>query len=243
MLVLCELIKMKFFLIFLVTFKLVTSANILVFFQLGTFSHNLMYNKLMEGLLANGHNLTIFTSYEHKFSQNDNVTQHIFTETTETLNDGANMMNYKQQNLSLLRFFIFYDFPRQWLATDLQLQHPEVQKIFKNKENYKFDLLMIECLLCSIAHLADLYDIPIVYLLANDFSSVFHKVLGNGVNPLVFSELAHPFTHGKLSITEMLHSMNFYAAISTAGQWFCEWTNDLMTSKHLKNIRRKSMKI
>ena len=91
-------------------------------------------------------------------------------------------------------------------------------------------------------HLAELYDIPIVYLKAADYSPVFHIIIGNNVNPVVYSDATLPFTYGNLSITEMFASAAFYFFFVLVGKFrFCEKA-DWIAKKHFGELDKKGMK-
>lgn len=232
------------FTLFLIHVNITRAANILVFFQMGFYSHHLMFNKIMEGLLEKGHNLTIFTSYFKDFKGHANVTQHVFsTRTADIVNNGTNMMMYKHDELSLYEISFNFELPTHMKVVEDQFKHPEVQKLIKNKESYKFDLLIIECAVCSMMHLAELYDIPIVYLKATDYSPVFHSIMGNDVNPAVYSDLNLPFTYGRLSVTEMFSSTMFYLFFVTIGKFSYSWNSDRIAEKHFGGLERKGMEL
>ena len=229
--------KIQYFLIFLIFFKSINCANILVLLQSGCYSHHLMYDKLMEGLLEKGHNLTIFTSFFKDYKNHENVTQHVFTNTADIVNNGTNMMIYKLKRLTMAEILLQNELTTHVNAEEDQFEHPEIQKIIKNKENYKFDLLIIECFICSMVHFAELYDVPIVFLMATDVTPLIHNILGNDINPFVYSDIIYGFTYGKLSFTEMMFSATSYLIFSTFGKLIVGRSADKVASKYMKDVK------
>ncbi|KAG5668850.1 hypothetical protein PVAND_016772 [Polypedilum vanderplanki] len=208
---------LKSFVIFF-NINLVFSANILAIFQYPFYSHQFTYHKLMKQLLLRGHNLTIFTSHLFNYDNFSNVIQHHFTDSLKISNRNTNMLEYKQKNLNWFQIDqrelkTFYE------TTKSEILHPEMQKIIKNNEGQKFDLIIIECCFCHLIFLAEIYDCPVIYFGASDVSFVWHGLMGNDVNPALYSDFQLiPFLHRYLTFFERVQSLfrTFIIILKTA---------------------------
>jgi glucuronosyltransferase len=85
------------------------------------------------------------------------------------------------------------------------MKHPEIKKIMKNET--KFDLLIIDCVICQMLAIAEVQDIPAIYLSPTEPLNFIHEHFGNEVNPSIHPEThALGYRHAKLTLYERFNS-------------------------------------
>lgn len=193
-------------------FVKVSGANILAIFQDPSFSHEFTFYKILKVLAERGHHLTIFGAHTFDYNYNPNVTQHVFKDAVENYKKNFNVPYIEQSKMSWLRLLLQYEFRTFYELTKDEISHPEMQKIIKNSDkNYKFDLIIMEYYLCNLALLAEIYDCPIVALAASEPAIAHHGLMGNDVNPAIYSDSTRfPYLHGQLSFSERVTSVAYF---------------------------------
>ncbi|CAG9804990.1 unnamed protein product [Chironomus riparius] len=188
----------------------IESANILTITQYPYFSHQNFHHKIMELLLEQGHNITIFTTHSHDYGDNPNVTQYVFPESVKIHSQYTDMLMYKQKQLHYSEIIFKYEIKAYYEASRKELEHPAIQSLIHNSSNYHFDLVIVECFVCPFFLMAEIFDCPLAYLSAIEPPNIFHSMIGNDVNPLKYSEsTVLPSVHGKLTLYEKFRSIMF----------------------------------
>jgi glucuronosyltransferase len=119
------------------------------------------------------------------------------------------MMMYKQKKLSYLHSLFYYELPANYKITEHELSHPELHKLINNKGN-QFDLMLVECIYCPHAVLAEHFDCPIVFIAAAETSNVLHRFMGNDDDPFDYPDIQGVSTlNSHLSLKERVHSFLF----------------------------------
>lgn len=187
-------------------------AKILAIFQLPFYSHQLLFQKIVNELAARGHELTVFSSFV--MSANENITHHLFDESVEIHSKVPGGVEYKRKMMNFHLYLTYHHSLTFVEVTANQLQHPEIQKLFNEREKFKFDLVIIECLFCPLEILADIYNSSKVVIFATEATSFAHQDMENDVNPLYHPEVCLPFLPGHLSFLERVESILSFAAMN-----------------------------
>lgn len=221
----------------------VDTANILGIFPYPYFSHQKFHHAIMKVLIERGHNVTIFTTHPQDYGDNPNVTQHTFAETVQIHLKYTDMLMYKKKKLHWSQILMQYEIKAFYESGKKEMEHPEMQKLIKNSTDYKFDLIITECIMCPFLLLAEVYDCPIVMVASSDAPAMIHGMFGNDVNPLKYSEsLALPYIHGKMSILEQINSLifqTFYELIFNSAFFY---GNAALNIEHFGHLGWKTIK-
>ena len=199
---------MKLF-ILLVTLNFTNCSKILAIFQLPFYSHQILFQKVVNELAARGHELTVFSPFV--MSANENVTHHLFEESAEIYGKVPGGVEFKRKKMNLHVYLTYHQCKAIYDVTASQLQHPEIQKLFNEKEKFEFDLLMMECLLCPLEVLGDIYNTSKVLISATEAVSFAHQTMENDVNPLYYPENCLPYLPGRLSFFQKVDSVLGFA--------------------------------
>jgi glucuronosyltransferase len=197
---------MRLAIIFVISTILVTSkaANILGIFHYPSYSHQIVFQSLVNDLSERGHQLTILTA-DRMNSTHPNITEiHLKNSYEENINFvegrgfGGLKLSYELVKATLIRI-------------DRQLSQPEVRELIENHSNNKFDLIILEYLFSTpMLAFAEVYDCPVIGISAIGVSSSVHKLLGNPVNPVIHPELSFSYQHGRLKFFERLNSFIYH---------------------------------
>lgn len=200
-------------LIVLVASSACESANILGIFNYPSYSHQIVFQKIVKDLSARGHHLTILT-VNHINENYPNVTE-IFLDGSYDENH-VNYAETKEEKWSMLSLFSAV-YQTTVKRSRSQLSHPEVRKLIDNSQNEKFDLILLEYLYQHpLIYFAEIYDCPIVAVSSMEVTSFVHSVMGNYVNFMIHPEIFFKFEHGKLSLLERIESLVLNSVISLA---------------------------
>jgi UDP:flavonoid glycosyltransferase YjiC (YdhE family) len=186
------------------------SANILGIFNYPSYSHQIVFQKIVKDLSARGHSLTILTVNE--INENyPNVTE-IYMEGSYEKND-FNLAESKEKKFSVMKLFsIFYHITAQ--RTFHQLNNPEVQKLIKNENNQTFDLMLIEYIYQHpLIYLAEIFDCPVVAVSPLEVTNFMHTIMGNYVNFAINPEHIFEYEHGKLTLPQRIRSVTLHSLI------------------------------
>ncbi|KAL7011764.1 hypothetical protein ACKWTF_014434 [Chironomus riparius] len=199
------------FLSFQSQFK-VSGAKILAIFQDPSYSHELTFHKILKALADRGHYLTIFGAHTFDYQNNPNVTQHVFKDSVENYKKNFNVTYVEQTKTTWMRLLLQYEVQTFYELTRTQIGHPEMQKIIKNHDKkYKFDVIIMEYYFYNLALLAEIYDCPIIAFAASEPAIANHGLMGNDVNPAIYSDATRfPYLHGQLSFSERVSSVAYY---------------------------------
>ncbi|CAG9800391.1 unnamed protein product [Chironomus riparius] len=186
------------------------SANILGIFNYPSYSHQLVFQKIVKDLSARGHSLTILTV--NKINDNyPNVTE-IYMEGSYESND-FNLAESKEKKFSVLRLFsIFYQSTVK--RTFHQLNNPEVKKLINNADKQKFDLMLVEYLYQHpLIYFAEIYDCPVVAVSSMEVTNFIHNIIGNYINFAIHPEHILEYEHGKLTLPQRFLSVTVHSFI------------------------------
>lgn len=202
---------LKFFAIFLFCLVLAESANILAIFPFPHYSHQKFAHTIVQSLVERGHSFTIFTTIPHDYGNNPNVTQHHFTDTDKIHQNHTDMVMYKREKIHWSRIMLQYEMRAFYESAKLEMEHPEMQNLINNSSDFKFDLILTECILCPHFKLAEIFDCPIAFVSSSDAHETSHEIFGNKVDAMKFSEvMLMPYIHGNLTLIEQINSFGFY---------------------------------
>ncbi|KAG5679814.1 hypothetical protein PVAND_009352 [Polypedilum vanderplanki] len=188
--------------------RIVKSANILAVSHTPFYSHQLFSHAIFKELAARGHNLTIFTTHPSDYSQFPNVIQHHFNESVKIKQKYMNIIEYKQKSMNAYKTMMH---DRNWLgeALEAEVKHPEMQKLIKNKENYKFDVIILEFLIQYFAILAEIFNCPIIVASAIEPTAYIHGTMGNDVNYAHYPNIFLPYLHRHLTFSQRINSLSY----------------------------------
>lgn len=183
------------FLLFFVQ-STVLSSRILIISQQPYFTNQNIAVSLAADLASRGHEITIFTS--HNFEKiPKNVINFNFNTPTISKVERNSHKNWLQ---------IYHEMTNMHAELSIQhMEHPEIMKIINKESN--FDLLIIDCVICSLLAIAEVHDIPAIYLSPTEPLNFVNEHFGNEVNPSIHPE-THVFgyKHGRLTLYERFNS-------------------------------------
>ncbi|KAG5679815.1 hypothetical protein PVAND_009353 [Polypedilum vanderplanki] len=199
------LLKISIILLFS-NFKTLKSANILAFSQIAAYSNYLFNHVIFKEFAVRGHNLTIFATYPSDYSQFPNVIQHHFNESIKIRQKYMNIIEYKQKSMSAYKIGI-YD--RDWIfeAIKSEIEHPEMQKILNNYENYQFDLIIGEFSFLTFGVLAEIFNCPIIITSSVEPFSAAHVVMGNFIDAAHYPISYLPYLYRNLTLSQRIESL------------------------------------
>ncbi|XP_070498752.1 UDP-glucosyltransferase 2-like [Chironomus tepperi] len=188
----------------------VESANILAIFQFPFFSHQRFHQKVMQILLDEGHSVTVFSTHPHDYKDHPNATQYVFEDSVKIHSKYTDMLMYRKKKMHYSQILLQHEVKAYVEAAEHELSHPELQRMIKNTSDYQFDLVVVECFVCTSLLFAEIFDCPVAIVSAIDAPYMFHKIMGNDVNPFKYSEsLFMPYIHGHMSVSEKINSFIF----------------------------------
>ena len=192
------------FISFALTLSLMESAKILGIFHYPSYSHQVVYQRLVKDLADRGHQLTILTA-DRMNSSHPNITEIYLHSSYE---ENINFVECRQFFFAQIIISILL---AQFKRTERQLNQPEVQELIVNHKNYIFDLVILEYLLASpMLGFAELFDCPVIGISAISIGIPVHELLGNPINPSIFTEIILPAQHGRLKFVERFWSFWYY---------------------------------
>ncbi|CRL08728.1 CLUMA_CG021239, isoform A [Clunio marinus] len=182
------------------------SANILGIFYYPSYSHQIVYQRLVKDLANRGHHLTILTA-DKMDSKHPNISE-IYMESSYEGNINF-VESRKSGGLKLFYDLLMAHFKR----SELQMENPKVKDLIINHKNYHFDVILLEYLFKShFIHFGELYNCPIIGISAIGVGIPVHELMGNQVNPLIHSEIMFPYQHGRMKFKERVSSFIYYFA-------------------------------
>ncbi|KAG5679353.1 hypothetical protein PVAND_008924 [Polypedilum vanderplanki] len=192
------------------TFSPSDSANILGVFHYPSYSHHIVFQKIVQDLSSCGHHLTILTVYP--INKNfPNVTE-ICMGGSE--NESLNFIESKEKKFGILKMlYIIASSLRKRIEN--QLSHPEVKKLIAEAKNLNFDLLILEFLFQTpLIYFSELFNCPVIAIGTMDVTSSVHELIGNPANPNIHSDIFTPYEDGKMTMIERIKSTTFYLTTS-----------------------------
>ena len=180
------------------------NANILGVFYYPSYSHQIVYQRLVKDLSNRGHHLTILTA-DRMNSNHPNITEIYMDSSYE---ENINFVECREVG-GLHLFYLLLK--AQVKRAEKQLSQKEVQELIVNHTNYKFDLVILEYLFASPwLGFGDLFDCPIIGISAISIGVPVHELVGNSVNPAIHPELIFPYQHGRLKFLDRINSFIYY---------------------------------
>lgn len=104
-----------------------------------------------------------------------NVTQHHYEDSLKLHVDTTDMLMYKRSNMHWSRIIMQHELPAFLTSTQREMEHPEMQNLIHNSSDYKFDLIITECIFCPHLLLAEIYDCPVVMVAASEAHDTVHR--------------------------------------------------------------------
>ncbi|XP_070504217.1 UDP-glucosyltransferase 2-like [Chironomus tepperi] len=179
---------------------IIDSSKILIISQQPYLTHQKIAARLADDLASHGHTITIFTS--NKFDINhENIQEFNFKTLTLSKIERNSHKNWLEiyQDLTNLHYRLSIE----------HIKHPEIKKIMKIET--KFDLLIIDCVICQLLAIAEIQDIPVIYLSQTEPLNFINDHFGNEVNPLIHPEThALGYRHARLSLYQKFNSFMSY---------------------------------
>jgi len=201
---------MKILVIFLCILHHVFGSNILIFLGLLRHSHQIVHYPIIFELLNRGHNLTLFTPILMDFEGHENFTQYKLDQAPDIEADGVDMLSQKTKNINPHELWSKYEGNFRLMTAKVQIQNEKLQQLFKNPENNNFDLIIMECMLCPFAFLAEVYNCPIIMTSASQMGIAPHRIIGNSLHPAIHTEIyATSVPHGQLRIFDRILSLMY----------------------------------
>ncbi|XP_019872391.2 UDP-glycosyltransferase UGT5 [Aethina tumida] len=235
-------IRMTRLFLVLLLISVVYSANIFFYSPACSKSHYIWNYALVSGLIARGHNVTFFDAFSKQMPETDLYHPVDY----KHFNIEGDPEKFPKSNL-VLQIPHFMVLMGQ--LCDLVYKSENLDSILKNKDKYKFDLVItdITSVPCGIAPLHAFPDIPIVgvtaFLLPPEFSHVFGNNLQPAYIPQYFSDVTDD-----MSFTDRVY--NFLATYGAEFGYYYYWNEfeeaaknkyGLEHAPYMKNIDRISL--
>lgn len=171
----------KIIVILILIFYLTDAANILAIFTIPSINTQRLYRIVTNALEDRGHNLTIISSIP-------GLGRGISNE----IDLGFSNVFYDKAVFSMNRREIKDEFESLSLWTEYeaeiiekQFESAQIQELLKNRENYKFDAVIVEFGgLTPWYAFAEYFNAPLIGITASETSLDIHEALGNSANPI-----------------------------------------------------------
>ncbi|XP_053692268.1 UDP-glucosyltransferase 2-like [Sabethes cyaneus] len=190
------------------------AARILAVFPSPAKSHQIVFRALVEGLLANGLQLTVMGPDPIQ-TDNPNITQIDWSFAYKIIEQESDVARATQERWSPLRVAEQVLLVAK-LFMKAELSHPEVKALIKNRRNNCFDVVIVEYFQMTPYHaFAELFNAPLIGITSIDTISMVHSSVGNVANVVAHPELHLKFTTN-LSFLQRLQAfvdrlfVNFY---------------------------------
>ncbi|KAG5667936.1 hypothetical protein PVAND_015901 [Polypedilum vanderplanki] len=191
------------FLILLSIFQIIKSSKILIISQQPYEHHQKIAKSLAEDLIERNHFVTLFTI--DKIENLSNKIQHFNFGNSLIIESDV---KFRKSKMNWLQKFQYLTNLHSKL-TENHLKDSRIQKIIKQEE--KFDILIIDCVICALLIIADVQKIPAIYLSPTEPLNFFHDFFGNTVNPALHPDTQiFPYKHGNLNFPQRFNS--FFAS-------------------------------
>ena len=201
-------------------------ARILALFQLHVKSHFVMFEALLKGLAAKGHDVVVLSHFpqEHPI---ENYTDISVKGTLPQLTNSFTLDYAKNQNwLNLLHFI--WDLNVKFCAK--VLEHPEVKKIMDSNE--KFDLVITESFgvdcLTAFAHK---FNVPQVLVTSSVMMPWADDVFCNPSNPAYIPTFFLPYTD-KMNFQERFINVAMNLIMKFGSYYYSEIPTQKLVRKH-----------
>ncbi|CAG9799734.1 unnamed protein product [Chironomus riparius] len=188
-------------LVLFISTKISESANILAIYPTPSLSHQIVFQRITKDLLDRGHKLTVLTPNPLNL-KNGNLTEIDLSSSYPNFQKrfGYGMVkNYRDNLYAYMRtaFEIFVQLLNE------QLSHPEVQKLINEKENYKFDIMMME----HTGHFpylafAEIYNIPVIGITSFETGNLVYQYFGSGSNIITNVEQMFPYVADEMTFLQ-----------------------------------------
>lgn len=208
------------------------NANILGIFYYPSYSHQIVYQSLVNDLSDRGHHLTILTA-DRMNSKHPNITEIYMDSSYE---ENINFVECKEIG-GLKLFYLLLK--AQVKRTERQLSQSEVQELIVNHTKYKFDLIILEYLFASpMIAFADVYNCPVIGFSAIGIGTPVHELFGNEANPVIHPEIIFPYQHGRLNFFERISSLFYYIGTKFLLQPMFETIGMMQVYRHFPNTTK-----
>lgn len=194
----------KYVVIFYFTFVGIAScARILGIVSMPSYSHQVVFRPLWKELSLRGHQVTVMTTDPMKDPALTNLTEIDWHATYEIFAKHDLVGYLAEYKLQIWKIFdkfnkVAYD------LLEYQMNHPEVKKIFEDKDT-KFDIVLMEMFSPPHTAFSIRFNCPYIGLTSLDASTYLHDLMGNPIHPSMYTDFMLPF-EGKLNFFERLGS-------------------------------------
>ncbi|XP_070509619.1 UDP-glycosyltransferase UGT5-like [Chironomus tepperi] len=189
------------FLVLFIAATVAECANILAIYPTPSVSHQIVFQRITKDLLDRGHKLTVLTPNPLNLN-NVNLTEIDLSSSYPNFQKrfGYGMVkDYRDNIRGFMRtaFEIFVELLNE------QLSHPEVKKLINEKENYKFDIMMME----HTGHfpylaLAEIYNIPVIGITSFEAANFGYQFFGSGSNIITNVEQMFPYVANEMTFSQ-----------------------------------------
>lgn len=163
--------------------------NILMVFPAPSYSHTIAARVMANTLVERGHSVTLLTT-DARPMNHPNITQIDLSFSYQLWNDGFDFVSYKENKVGIENMIESFAHTIYEVLIK-QLSSPDVQDLIRQRNQEKFDLVIVESMGFLPYHaLADIYNAPLMGFNSFDAPMDFHMSQGNYVNPFVVNEAA-----------------------------------------------------
>lgn len=183
-------------------------ANILAIIPTPSYSHQIAFRELWKQLSMRGHKITLITTDPMNDSTLENLKEIDMSISYKILNEKYKFDEQAQDGFSYWNTWEFF----LYLLSEVlqhQLSQPEIQTLINDKDNFKFDLLMLELYFHELLIFGKIYNCPSILLGTIGSTLEISSSFGNNFHPAMNYDLNFPFA-GKLSYFERILSTLYF---------------------------------
>lgn len=193
--------------------RIALGANILAIFPAPSYSHTIASKVLSQALADRGHSIYLITT-DPRPMNHPNITQIDLSFSYKMWEDGFDFVWYKENNIGIeVMIKSFASTIHDVLVR--QLNSTGVQYLIKNRDELKFDLVIVEAMGFLPYHaFAEIFNAPLIGFNSFDAPMEVHLMQGNFVNPFVVNEAAlFPYINHRLGLMERINVLYTFAKI------------------------------
>jgi UDP:flavonoid glycosyltransferase YjiC (YdhE family) len=189
------------------------AANILAIFPAPSYSHTIASKVLTRALADRGHNIYLITT-DPRPMNHPNITQVDLSFSYKMWEDGFDFVWYKENSIGV-EVMIESFASTIYEVLIRQLNSTGVQYLINNRDELKFDLVIIEAIGFLPYHaFAEIFNAPLIGFNSFDAPMEVHLMQGNFVNPFVVNEAAlFPYINHRLRFWQRMNVLKTFAKI------------------------------
>lgn len=196
------------FLVVLCVLNFCNGANILAVIPIPSYSHQVAFRKLWEELSLRGHNVTVATTDPSKKIELVNMTEIDMSSSYEIWNEKYRFSKQAQKGLESWNVWEYFLYLVSEAVED-QLSLPEIQALIHKRDQYKFDVVMVEVFHPEYLIFGKLYNCPTILMGTIGSNAGMYRSLGNIDHPVLNPDLNISFA-GKLNFFERILSTLYH---------------------------------